>query len=293
LLLVCLTAPVASEGKLYVIAHMANTRTAVDWAVGRGANAVELDLRFDDQGKETVFQHGGRCDCLCARGANSICSALGHGWRTACEASESPGPLLGHIAGKAEIALVIIDSKVGDLQEATEMTAGRRAVGLVEEHLFGTGYSGNVIISAAKLTSGGYLRAAAQALVGKPFAAKVFFSFDEERNKAVEVLTALRGLPSKARAFGTGISACLRWPLRKGIRTADLNRRSGSASLVYVWTLDRRRSMERYLDAGAQGIITNYPGRLHQVIKAQGGTLAKRSTLIPLATKDHIVERQD
>ena len=78
-------------------------------------------------------------------------------------------------------------------------------------------------------------------------------------------------LPSKARAFGTGITACLAGSFRKGIRAADLNRRRGSASFVYIWTLDRSRSMERYLEAGARGIITNYPGRLRQVVTGRAG----------------------
>jgi glycerophosphoryl diester phosphodiesterase len=288
--MLCATANAASAQDMYVIAHMANTRGAVDWAAQQGANAVEIDLRFDDDGAESAFRHGGVCDCICAPGTDSICSPLGQGrgWRAACQASSPPAPLLDHIAARTEIALVIIDSKVGDLAERAGRTAGQRVIRLIEDHLFGKDYTGNVIISAAQLSSSAYLRAAADAARGKSFADKVFFSFDQEGNKVREVLTALRDLPSKARAFGTGASACLPGPFRKAIRTADHNRRSGSASFVYVWTLDRRRSMARFLEAGAQGIITNYPLRLQRAIKDRGGRFASRSTTIPLSTSDDI-----
>src|SRR5689334_16981043 len=94
LMMVWPTLGLGSEKPAYVIAHMANTEAAVDWAAARGANGVEADLRFDETGKPLEFRHGGICDCFCAFGRESICSAL----RTngaACEASAAPAALLG------------------------------------------------------------------------------------------------------------------------------------------------------------------------------------------------------
>jgi hypothetical protein len=127
---------------------------------------------------------------------------------------------------------------------------------------------------------------------GKSFADKTFFSFDEEGNDVRDVLTALRDLPSKARAFGTGRTACWWGRFDKGIRTADRNRRARSASMVYIWTLDRERSMRIFIQVGAQGIMTNYPGRAKSAIQSLGKALATRSTPIPLATSDTILDHE-
>jgi hypothetical protein len=126
LMLVGAAAGHASDKELFAIAHMANTRAAVDSAVAHGANAVEIDLKFDDQGQPTVFHHGRPCDCLCAPGSNSICAALAlrNGRRYACEASEKPKPLLNHVATKSRVALAVIDSKVGELQETAQIHGG-------------------------------------------------------------------------------------------------------------------------------------------------------------------------
>jgi hypothetical protein len=282
----------ASEQARYIITHMANTRPAIDWAVTQGANGVEMDLRFDEFGKATEFRHGGICDCFCAPGPSSICSVLAtshpEGSRRPCEASESPARLLRHLGGRSEVALAIIDSKVEKLSAAALVTAGRQVVQIIETHLFGAGYTGNVIISTAKMTSAEFLRSATQASGGKRFADRIFFSFDQESNKTTEVLANLRDLPSRARAFGTGISACLPGDFRKGIRAAESNRTRGAASFVYIWTLDSSRSMQKYLDAGAQGVITNYPKRLRGVIEASGRKVAARGALFPLTTNDRI-----
>jgi hypothetical protein len=268
---------------------MANSEAAVDWAAAHGANGVEVDLRFDDTGKPLEFRHGGVCDCFCAFGQESICSAL----RTsgaACEASAAPAALLGRISQRIEIALVILDSKVSGLSAPISEVAGQEVVRLIESRLFGSGYSGNVVVSAADFKSSAYLRAAAVALQGKPFVDKVFLTFDQEGNRAAQVLTAIRDLPSRARAFGTGISACGLGDFRRGIRIAEDNRSKGSASFVYIWTLDSASSMRRYTRDGAQGVITNFPSRLRKVIEGEGGKLATRATSLPLATSDEIVD---
>jgi glycerophosphoryl diester phosphodiesterase len=198
--------------------------------------------------------------------------------------------LLGRISQRSEIALVIFDSKVSGLSAPISEVAGQEVVRLIESHLFGSGYSGNVVVSAADLGSSAYLRAAALALQGKPFVDKVFLAFDQEGNRAAQVLAALRDLPSRARAFGTGTSACGLGDFRKGIRIADDNRSKGSASFVYIWTLDRVSSMQRYRRTGAQGIITNFPRRLRKVIEGEGGKLATRATSLPLSTSDEIID---
>jgi len=44
-----------------VVAHMTNSKGAVKWAVSVGANAVELDLQFKNDGTPKEFYHGEWC----------------------------------------------------------------------------------------------------------------------------------------------------------------------------------------------------------------------------------------
>ena len=55
----------SSASGFYNIAHMCNNIETLDWAVDQGANAIEADLQFDDQGNPTRFYHGWPCDCTC------------------------------------------------------------------------------------------------------------------------------------------------------------------------------------------------------------------------------------
>ena len=52
----------------YNIAHMTNTPRAVDWALAKGANGIEIDLEFRPNGDPFRFIHspnGEVCDCSC------------------------------------------------------------------------------------------------------------------------------------------------------------------------------------------------------------------------------------
>lgn len=50
----------------YNIAHMVNTKDAIEWAISKRANGLEADLNFDKAGNPTVYKHGGYVsDCTC------------------------------------------------------------------------------------------------------------------------------------------------------------------------------------------------------------------------------------
>ena len=59
---------ITARDPFYIIAHMTNTIHAVDWAVAKGANAIEIDLEFKADGTPFRFIHspsGEACDCTC------------------------------------------------------------------------------------------------------------------------------------------------------------------------------------------------------------------------------------
>lgn len=49
----------------YAIAHMTNNPLSITTAVQYGANGLEMDLNFADDGTPTQFFHGFPCDCVC------------------------------------------------------------------------------------------------------------------------------------------------------------------------------------------------------------------------------------
>jgi glycerophosphoryl diester phosphodiesterase len=264
----------ADRDPFYVIAHMTNTIDAVQWALNEGANAVEMDVRFSAAGEPGRFHHGGVCDCACSLWSSKhVCS---HGGR--CD-GETPVPaMLSALAQEKRLALVVLDSKVtvDDAME-TQRRAGERIIDVLETNLFGRGYGGIVVVSVAHPDAAMYLATAARRASASPARDRILFTFDEEggtRGDASRTLQLLAALQIDRVAYGTGASSCVPCGYEDAIATAA-SRRSGSGlGLVYAWTLDRAASMKRYIEKGANGIMTNKPAVLLDVVKELGLPLA-------------------
>lgn len=274
-----------AQGYFYAIAHMTNNRKAVDWAVSQGANALEADLRFDADGSPKEFRHGMPCDCTCMStlnvilGFGGVCSALG--WIDPCDARTNAADLLRHIAAKPSIALLVIDSKV-TWQSNTD--GGRKVVELLESELFGRGFRGNVIIGVPSLDESEWLRHAALAAWVSSYRGRIYFTIDGEGRDVTGVLEELVSLPTTRIAYGTGISSCASGDYVNATLIGAANKGAGVISLNYIWTLDKKESMNQYIDAGAQGIITNYPDRLVGLLRERQIPLARAGTEMPART---------
>jgi glycerophosphoryl diester phosphodiesterase len=270
----------AEKPPIWVIAHMTNSEKAVRWAARSGANGVETDLQFDDSGNPTVFEHGGICDCACAKyGKNGVCSQL----ESKCATSTQPATLLKTIAAEHEaLGLVIIDSKVGR-KKMNLKAAGKNVIGLLDTALFGNQeFKGVAIVSVSERADAGYLQAAAEAAKQSDNAARIYFAIDG-RNKVSKVLETLRKLPSANVVYGTGISACSKGSFKGKIETAAYNEKKGVIGFVYIWTIDNNNHAESYLIEGANGVITNRPGLMTAELRKRGYTLATPGTVFPPA----------
>jgi glycerophosphoryl diester phosphodiesterase len=116
---------------------------------------------------------------------------------------------------------------------------------LIAEHLKGSGYHGNVILS----------------------------SFQEQ--EVIDAQKALPGVPV-AGIFDTFIPSEVSIYQRKGYRFISLNRKTVTRELVallhdqgikvYVWTVDDESEMINLIIWGVDGIYTNDPARLRKVV---------------------------
>lgn len=271
----------------YAIAHMTNSPAAVDWAIKQGANAVEIDLQFDANGKPTVFSHGSPCDCTCILGTYGICKDLS----SVCGASTNAADLLKHVA-KTGLALVVIDSKIAASDsEAKQKQAGAAVAQLVTANLLDSGYSGKVIVSAAPLKAITYVAAVVNDIQKPTHRSHVYFTIDQANEVVPTLQSMIDTIPSANRVYGTGSSACLPTQFLSGVALAAKNVKAGVIGLVYNWTIDKTSSMEQYLASGANGIMTNDPKALVDLVKSKQINLATPQTIIPPATSANVVKQ--
>ncbi|CAF5011222.1 unnamed protein product, partial [Rotaria sp. Silwood1] len=185
---------------------MANSNTAVNWAVSQGANAIECDIHFDGSGKPFLIEHGLGCDCRCATGNDHVCVAL----QNQCagpSARENPVTYMQNIARRDSIALYFVDSKVDASMGETLVKAGAGLIPFMDENLFGYGYKGKVIISSASFSTFEYVKAAAIAAKASRNAQRYFFTTDQEENNYEGVMNRLYPVTNN-RVYGTGASSC-------------------------------------------------------------------------------------
>ncbi|CAF3851900.1 unnamed protein product [Rotaria sp. Silwood1] len=185
---------------------MANSNTAVNWAVSQGANAIECDIHFDNSGKPFLIEHGPGCDCRCATGNDHVCVVL----QNQCSgpsARENPAPYMQNIARQSSIALYFVDSKVDASMGETLVKAGAGLIPFMDENLFGYGYKGQVIISSASFSTFEYVEAAAIAAKASRNAQRYFFTTDQEENNYEGVMNRLYPVTNN-RVYGTGASSC-------------------------------------------------------------------------------------
>lgn len=305
-----LASPSAAAPKtFYAIAHMTNSITTIDWAVGQGANGIEADLRFDPNTQQpTVFQHSigtQACDCTCYAASplpipsSNVCSHMDSpvhgGGLVGCKTSVSAASLLAH-AAKKDLALVVIDSKVDDgnfPQDSAKLEAAGKAVVLsLVDNLFAKGYKGDVVIGAPYLAQYKYIESAAKAAQNNQYKDRFYFTIDGEGDNASGVLDKLVTLPSNNRVYGTGISACSPASYHGAILTGVSNKNAGVVGLVYIWTLDRDSSIDGYILNGATGVMTNYPSSAVEAAARHGLALAQPGVpnQIPAATSNKVVK---
>ncbi|XP_074660629.1 dermonecrotic toxin LarSicTox-alphaVII1-like [Tubulanus polymorphus] len=269
----------ANERVYYNIAHSTNTVPAVKWAISQGANAIEVDIIFKGS-TPTRFTHPFPCDCICST-KGTVCQ------HAPCGSGQDAAELLQYVA-KTDLALVVIDSKINPLSMdyGLRRDAGYNIVSLVEKHLFGQGYRGQVIIGVPSIRAANYLEAAIDELKKRTesrWMSKYYFTIDGEKNNIGGAVGRLQQLDTRNIVFGTGISACLLDNLSTSTVNAVVSKTSyKEIGMAYIWTIDSSSTMRKYVQSFG-GIMTNRPAVAAHVIKEAGLKLATQKDSIPSA----------
>ena len=271
-----------TEDPFYIIAHMANNRQSIDWAVSQGANGLENDFQFDDDGQPTVVEHGDPCDCYCSFTRTNICHRGLQGKCAGPKASNTAANQLQYIAQLRNLALYIVDSKIEVNWNDRLIKAGQAIIPFLDRNLFEYGYRGQVIISSAKMNTYDYIEAAVRTANNSINRDRYFFTFDGEDDDYQGVMSTLSRLTNR-RVYGTGISACGGKTFYFAIQRAVIGKNNGENGMTYIWTIDKESSMREYISRGVQGIITNRVAVAKRVAVSMGLTMAKPSTAISVS----------
>ena len=267
----------------YIIAHMINTQSAVDWALSQGANAIESDLQFDDNGIPTITEHGNICDCACAVHNDHVCRATLNGKCAGVGARNNATSLMQYVASRTGIALYYIDSKVKSEWTTGLDKAGAAVIPFLDKNLFSYGYKGKVLISVPKIESFDYIQAAVKAANNSVNKDRYFFTFDEEGIDYKGVIAMLSRL-TQNRIYSTGSSSCTPIVYESALKAGVAGRQVGENGLTIAWTIDTDCNADNVIQLGVQGIITNRVASVRKRVNAFKLKLANSSSSIPRST---------
>ena len=284
---------------------MVNTISAVDWALGRGANGVEMDIQFNTTtGDVLKVQHGPPCGCTCVcpspdwrkceLATGHVCATLYNDvkGRDPCYASTDVKAMFTHLASRKEILFINLDSKV-DIATMTPTVmeeAGKNIVKTSNKYLFDNNYGGVALVGIEYFDSLPYLKAAIEEAANSPYKNRIYFTIENERNRIGQVLKTLHSLPTSNIVYGTGLSPCIHGtPVKNNtLELATINKVNGVIGMSYIWTVDNETNIRNDLDY-VQGIITNYPGRLYTLLRESGIKLAEQGSRIPTTTNSTVI----
>jgi hypothetical protein len=230
-----------AQKAVYSIAHRSNTRQTVRAAFREGANAIECDIIYHDDGfyaQHDPFSEG---------------TALSLFLQEIKKIADTE---------KERFALIIFD-----LKETIGGPELRQVQGLVRS-LFSDGMGIKVIYSVSSLERGSIFNGILNEL-----GPHEGLSIDENDNP-LRVQNFFEGIGINRCCYGNGITAALPeefgGPVRESLRKAVLLKtRRQILKFVYIWTIDLKATMRAYLDLGVDGIVTNHVSGLKEVLQEE------------------------
>nr|P0DM60.1 RecName: Full=Dermonecrotic toxin LiSicTox-alphaIVA1; AltName: Full=Dermonecrotic toxin 7; Short=DT7; AltName: Full=LiRecDT7; AltName: Full=Phospholipase D; Short=PLD; AltName: Full=Sphingomyelin phosphodiesterase D 7; Short=SMD 7; Short=SMase D 7; Short=Sphingomyelinase D 7; Flags: Precursor [Loxosceles intermedia]AGN52903.1 dermonecrotic toxin isoform 7 [Loxosceles intermedia] len=252
---------------IWNMGHMVNEVYQIDEFVDLGANSIETDITFDDDAMAEYSYHGVPCDCRRWCHKWEYVNVFLDGLRRATTPGDSKY--------RPELTLVVFDLKTGDLSSSTAYKGGKLFAQKLLDRYWNGGNNGGrayIIISIPDIDHYAFITGFREALKNanhEELLDKVGYDFSGNDDLS-STRTALNKAGVKDREHvwqSDGITNCILRGLDR-VREAVRNRDSsnGYINKVYYWTIEKYVSVRDALDAGVDGIMTNEPDVIVNVL---------------------------
>lgn len=259
-----------SRRPIWNIAHMVNAVYQIDYYLNQGANSLEFDIDFDTAGIAKFTFHGIPCDCFrnCMHYEDFV-TYIKHVQRLT-----TPDDSL----FREQLALLFMDFKLNGLSSESLVRAGKDVAVKLLDHYWKRGNSGgqaNILISIPSIRQIEFIRSFLKILQyenASDYESKIGFDFSSNEDLK-EIENGLNKAGIRDRIWqGDGITNCLPRGTKRLLNIIDIRDRNLDTYVkkAYWWTVDRQSTMQRVLTFGVDGLITNYPYRLVNVLKEAG-----------------------
>jgi hypothetical protein len=235
------------------------------------------------------MEHGPGCACDCAKTNDNVCVAL----QNQCsgpKAREDPAIYLQNIERHGSISLYFLDSKVYSGMGSALVKAGRAIIPFLDRNLFGYGYKEKIVISCASYSSFAYVQEAATAAKRSQNADRYFFTIDQEGTDYEGVMNRLHPFTTN-RVYGTGGGPCGNpGEYYSAIQAAVNDEKRGENGMNYIYKVDVEDAMQKYINVGVEGIMTDRPALARKVATSMGLRIANPNEPIPISRPKGLYE---
>jgi|GEM_PF-6698443 hypothetical protein len=234
----------------YNIAHRCSTQEKTDEMISLGANAVECDITPVKNNEDVLFKvyHSGDLS-----------------YTNEDEFDDYLANLKYHLDEK-NISMVMFDCKQDD-----EISPEKYVQSLAEKLINHSFSPQNVVFSVPAAVSSEFRNLLGTSEDEAPLFPCAMDSYLEDYGDLTPQQWAEESQSTGADFLGVGMSAYAPSPMANWMEwiQALVNKRDtqGEIKKAYYWTLNKKESMRKAIDYGVDGIITNYPSRLDEVMK--------------------------
>ncbi|RWS21157.1 hypothetical protein B4U80_01694 [Leptotrombidium deliense] len=263
----------AKQRPFYNIGHMVNSIKQVNEFLDSGCNALETDITFSSEGIALKTYHGKPCDCLRWCGYSEKIEVYLEYTRNLTTPANK--------MYRSQYAILLLDLKTNLISKQNLNKAGKLFVDLLYKHLFTFGKSESklkVVIGVQRIIHNDFVVGFYEEMkkrgiedisnqIGWQVAENVHIQKIAEMWRRIDVVKNIW--------LSDGITNCLS-SLRSWSRTITMikmrdecNVQSNSfcARKVYAWTFDAKRYLRNSLRLNVDGIITNLPKNLQEVLR--------------------------
>lgn len=273
-LCLCLVQSVFVSGEhrrpLFIVAHMVNSAYELEEYVSRGANAIEADLMFYNNGTVRDIYHGYPCDCY------RVCDERENFAYYLNQVRNMANPK--HASYQKSLTLLFLDLKLSEVSRSHKYRAGEEIAKYLISHLWNEDLSNpriSVLLSIGLTSDRETVRGVRDTFTKSNRGTSMKrLGFDVGLNDNLNDIRKMwKTLGVQGNVWqGDGITNCFRMfrddsRIKQAIRIRDAD--DGYIDKVYDWTVDITANIRRSLRLGVDAILTNFPERVVSVLQEE------------------------